>query len=113
MYNHSENAIDPRDQHVVSYHKDSKTFVCEASDWRANGITPVSYYFTIGGPKWIIYMWSEKFQRHICYKQTSQVKNEGEVIADVFTPYFSSLSGGTESQAHAASLGTELHILND
>jgi hypothetical protein len=113
MFKHEDNQIDPRDKYLVSYHKDSKTFVCEASDLRANGIEPVSHYFTIDGPKWVIYMWSETYQTSICYKQTSQIKNEGDVIADVFVPYFSVLTGGNDSKAHAASRGTELHILND
>lgn len=113
MYKHAENTIDPRDNEVISYYKEKKKFVCEASTLHANGIEPTLHHFTIGGPKWIIYLWSEKYQMSICYKHQSQVKNEGEVIAEVFVPYFGSLSGGNESKAHTASLGTELHILND
>ena len=113
MYNHSENTIDPRDKHLVYYNEDTKIFVCEASDLKANGITPISHHFTIGGPKWVIYMWSEKHQLHICYKHHQQITNDGDVIADVFVPYFSILTGGNDSRAHAASMGTELRILND
>ncbi len=113
MYKHSENAIDPRDTHLVTYAKDSKSFIVEASSLKANGISPESHYFTIGGHKWVIYLWSEKYKLHICYKHQRQVKRSGEVIADVFAPYFGILTGSNDSKAHTASLGTELHILND
>ena len=114
MYKHDENTIDPRDKHLVSYEPKSKRFVTEASDLKANGIKPIQHHFTIGGPKWIIYLWSEKYQMHICYKHQRSVKTyDGDIFSDVFVPYFGILTGGNDSKAHAASLGTELHIFND
>lgn len=111
MYKHDENTIDPRDPDLVTY--SNKKFVVEASSLKANGIEPISHLYTIGGRKFIIYLWSEKFQTYICYRQQRQVKHHDEVAADVFVPYFGILTGGRDSKAHAASLGTELHILND
>jgi hypothetical protein len=113
MYKHSENAIDPRDTNLVTYSPKTKCFVTEASSLKANGIVPESHHYTIGGPKWVIFLWSEKYQLHICYRHQRQVRQNGELVADVFVPYFSIITGENKSKAHAASLGTELHILND
>jgi hypothetical protein len=113
MYKHSENTIDPRDTNLITYSKESKKFIVEASSLKANDISPELHYYTIGGNKWIIFLWSEKYQLHICYRHQRQVKQNEEVIADVFAPYFGILTGGNDSKAHTASLGTELHILND
>lgn len=113
MYKHDENTIDPRDTNLITYVPESKRFVCEASMLKANGIEPVSHHYTIGGSKFIVHLWSEKFQTYICYRFKEQKWFRGELVADVFTPYFGILTGGNDSKAHAASLGTELHILND
>lgn len=112
-YKHSENAIDPRDKYLVTYSPKSKRFIVEASSLKANGIEPESHHYTIGGPKWVIFLWSEKYQLHICYRHQRQVRQNGELIADVFVPYFSSITGRNSSKAHSDSLGTELHIIND
>ena len=112
MYKHSENAIDPRDTNLVTYSKESKRFITEASSLKAAGISLKSHYYTIGNI-WVIFLWSEKYQLYICYRHQRQVKQNEEVVADVFVPYFGILSGGNSSKAHTASLGTELHILND
>lgn len=113
MYKHSENTIDPRDKNLVTYSKSSKIFIVEASSLKAAGITPESHRYTIGGQKWVIFLWSEKYQLHICYRHQRQVRENGELIADVFVPYFSIITGGNSTKAHKDSLGTELHILND
>lgn len=113
MYKHDENVIDPRDTNLISYMPETKRFIVEASTLKANGIEPFSHHYTIGGPKWTIYMWSEKYQTHITYRHVRQVKIHDEVVADLFVPYFGMIIGTNESLAHTASFGTELHILND
>jgi hypothetical protein len=114
MYKHEENQIDPRDKSLVTYNTQSKRFCTEASSLHAAGIEPHSHHFTIGGPKWVIYLWSEKFEMSIPYVHSRKVKDsEGELIADIFTPRFDSIVTLKEHNAHSASLYTELHILND
>jgi hypothetical protein len=113
MYKHSENAIDPRDTNLVTYSPESKQFIVEASMLNAQGISPKGHTFTIGGRRWVIYLWSEKYKMHICYKHQRQITRNAELVADVFVPYFGILTGGNDSKAHTASLGTELHIIND
>ena len=113
MYKHDENVIDPRDKHLVSYTPEKKKFVTEASSLKGSGIEPTSHHYTIGGPKWIIFMWSEKFQLHITYVWNRAVKHGDEVVADVFVPKFDMIVTLNEHRAHAASMGSELHILND
>lgn len=113
-FKHSTDTIDPRDNHLISYNEMSKLFVVTASDLRANGIEPTMHNFTIGGNRWIIYLWSEKYQLHICYKWNRKITDPyGDLIADVFVPYFGMISTLNETRANQASLGTELHILND
>jgi len=111
MYKHNENTIDPRDTNLVTY--SNKKFIVEASMLGSMGIEPESHYFTIGGPKYVIYLWSEKYKLHICYKHQRQIIQNEDLVADVFVPYFGILTGSNDSKAHTASLGTELHILND
>jgi hypothetical protein len=114
MYKHEENQIDPRDKNLVTYSPTSKRFIVEASSLRGSGIEPQSHHFTIGGPKWTIWIWSEKFQTSILYVHNRSVKSpDGELVADVFTPRFDMITSTNESNAHTASIGTELHILND
>ena len=113
MYKHEENTIDPRDKNLVTYSPTSKKFITEASSLKAAGITPISHLYTIGGTKFVIHLWSEKYKTHICYRFNEQKWFRGELIADIFTPYFGILTGGNDSKAYSASLGTELHILND
>ena len=113
MYKHNENTIDPRDTNLITYVPKTKRFICEASMLKANGIEPVSHHFTIGGSKFVIHLWSEKFQTYICYRFKEQKWFRGELIADIFTPYFGIISTDKELKAHDASIGTELHILND
>jgi hypothetical protein len=113
-YKHDDNTIDPRDINLVSYNPKSKRFITEASMLKSMGIQPFQHLYTIGGWKAVIYMWSEKHQYNIVYKQNREVKSpDGELIATVFVPYFGIISGGNQSKAHTDSLGTELHILND
>lgn len=113
MYNHSENTIDPRDTNLVTYSPKNKRFIVEASMLKANGIEPISHLYPIGGSKFVVHLWSEKYKLHICYRQKRQVRQNGELVADVFVPYFSIITGGNSLKAYTASLGTELHILND
>ena len=113
MYKHDENTIDPRDTNLVTYSPKSKQFIVEASSLKANGIEPISHLYTIGGTKFVIHLWSEKFQTYICYRFKEQKWFRGELIAEIFTPYFGILTGSNDSKAHIASFGTELHILND
>ena len=114
MYKHDDNTIDPRDTNLVTYAADSKKFIVEASMLRAMGITPESHLYTIGGHRFVIHLWSEKFQTYICYRSMKSKKSpDGETIADVFAPYFGILTGGNSTKAYMASMGTELHILND
>ena len=114
VYNHQETAIDIRDKHVISYNSKSKRFITEASTLKANDISPTAWHYTIGGWKQVIWLYSHKLDYYICYRfSRRECDAAGEVVADVFTPHFGVLSGGNSSKAHTASLGTELHILND
>jgi len=114
MFKHEENQIDPRDKSLISYNPQSKRFCVESSSLQAAGIEPIFHHYTIGGPKWVIYLWSEKFEMSIPYVHFRQVKDsEGELIADVFAPRFDMIETLKKHNAHAASLYTELHIQND
>jgi hypothetical protein len=113
MFKHDENTIDPRDTQLVSYLPYTKRFVVESSSLKAAGITPEVQHYTIDGTKFVVHLWSEKFQTYICYRFKKQRWFRGELISEVFTPYFDILSGGNVTKAYTASLGTELHILND
>lgn len=111
VYKHEENQVDPRDKNLVTYSVASKRFIVEASSLKAAGVSLIYIY---GGKKLILWLWSEKFQLSIPYVHHRQVKSpDGELIADVFIPRFDSIVTLREHNAHAASLGTELHILND
>jgi len=113
-YKHTSEGLDPRDKNLVSYNKDRKIFVTEASSLRAAGIEPASHQYVIDGNKYIIWLWSEKLGTHICYRHADKVKSpDGELIADVFKPHFSMIVTDTDSKARKQSDGTELHILND
>lgn len=113
-FKHDDTTIDPRDKSLVTYSKESRKFIVESSSLYGAGIQPVNHNFIIGGDKWVIYLWSEKYQMHICYKWNKNVIDvEGELVADIFTPYFGMISTLNETRANQASLGTELHILND
>ena len=113
-FKHTSEGLDPRDKHLVSYSKDTKIFVTEASSLRAAGIEPASHHYVINGPKYIIWLQSEKLGTHICYRHADKVKSpDGELIADVFKPYFSMIATDADHKARKQSEGTELHILND
>jgi hypothetical protein len=114
MYKHEENQIDPRDKSLITYNPQSKRFCTESSSLHATGIEPQSHHFAIGGPKWTIWVWSEKFQTSVLYVHNRSIKSpDGELIADVFTPRFDMVTSNNELNARSASMGTELHILND
>ena len=114
MYKHDENTIDPQDKHLVTYVKGKRKWITEASSLQANGISPTQHHYTIGGIKKIIYLWSERYKLHICYRHShKELDTAGEVMADVYTPYWGIISGGNETLANQASLGTQLVILND
>lgn len=113
-FKHSEDTLDPRDASLVTYSSKSKRFITEASTLRANGIAPFSMKYVVGGSKYVLFLWSEKYKLHITYRFARKVYDAAnEVVADVFTPYFGAITGRNESLAHQASLGIELHILND
>jgi len=111
-FKHGPQSLDPRDKHLVSFNPDTKIFVTEASSLKGAGIEPASHQYVIGGHKYIIFLWSEKAQIYITYRYTRKV-TDGDVIADVFTPYFGMIVTDAEFKANQLSLGTELHILND
>lgn len=113
-FKHSEATLDPRDKNLVSYNSESKRFVTEASTLRAADIEPVKNDYVLGGHKYTLFLWSEKYGLHIRYRFDRKVYDRnGEVVADVFTPYFGIISTRAESLASTAAAGTELHILND
>ena len=113
MYKHDDNVIDPRDKHLVTYSKDTKWFIVEDSDLRARGIEPFQHLYTIGGWKWVIYMWSEKHQIHIPYRLYKTESHDGDILAWIYRPYFGMITDSKELFADRDSKGTELHILND
>lgn len=113
-FKHSEDTIDVRDIHLITYSKEKKRFVVEVSDLRANGIEPISHHFVMGGYKWVIYLWSEKYKIHICYVYSKTIRDsDGGVVAEIFKPYFGMVTSHNETLARMASEGTELHIIND
>jgi len=112
MYNHEENQIDPRDKHLVTYSPNSKRFIVEASSLKGTGIQPQRHQ-NILGDYYYLWLWSEKLQTSILYKEQRSVKSEdGEVIANVFVPSFSMITSDKELNARSLSKETELHILN-
>lgn len=112
-YKHKLNQIDPRDRHLVSYDADNKRFTVEASDLKGYGIEP-EWHRGVISSYYYLWMWSERLQRSILYILTGRVRNtDNEVIADVFTPRFDSISSQTDVEAYTLSAGTELHILAD
>jgi hypothetical protein len=114
-FKHDETTLDPRDKHLVSYNKETKRFVCESSDLRGAGIDP-EFRRDVLFTGYILWVYSPLFDRCILYRENKakQVRDgEGELIADVFTPHFSSIASDMERRMMEASLGTELHILND
>lgn len=113
QFNHGEHTIDPRDENVVTYNKDKKLFITEYSDLECIGVTTQTHVFTIGGPRECIYLWSEKIKFHVPYKFNRHIMNGDEIAGDIFLPEFSMVCTDKEFAAQQASLGTELHILND
>lgn len=114
-FKHGEKTIDPRDTHLVSYHKPSKHFVCTSSDLRGAGIEP-EYVHEVLFKGYILWMYSPLFDRFILYRENKAkrvVDGEGDLQVEVFTPYFSCISSDIERKMMEASLGTELHLLND
>ena len=112
-FRHDENVIDPRDKHLVTYSKDTKRFIVEDSDLRANGIEPMDHTYTIGRRTKIIFLWSEKHQIHITYRLYKTVTKDGDLLACIYQPYFGTITDNKELFANRDSKGTELHIIND
>ena len=113
-YKHDRNTIDPRDKSLVTYSKKSRKFIIESSSLHGAGIEPAIHNFIIGGDTWVINLWSEKYQMHICYKWNKKVIDaDGDLVADIFTPYFDMVTTLNGTRACQASIGTELHIIND
>ena len=113
-YKHDVDGIDPRDKHLISYDKNTKHFVVEASDLKGAGIEP-QYTTGVLYKGFYLYIWSDKYQIWVLYREnkSKRVMNGEDVIADVFTPDFSIVSSHEELLARKDPEGTELHIIND
>ena len=103
-FNHSENQIDPRDKNLISYNRDSKSFIVDASDLKANGITPMHHVSAINNC-WIIWMWSERLNKSLAYKRKQNIMDPSgeELVATEFIPF----------EYNEFTVVTTLHILND
>ena len=113
MYKHEENQLDPRDKDLVTYSPKSKRFIVEASSLKGSGIEP-QFHQGVLGSYYYLWLWSEKLQTSILYKEKNAVKSpDGEIIANVFIPEFTMITTDKELKARSLSLETELHILND
>jgi len=112
-YKHDENQLDPRDKQLVTYSPSTKRFIVEASSLKGSGIEPQFHRGTLGC-YYYLWLWSEKLQTSILYKEQREVKSpDGEVIANVFIPEFTMITTDKELNARSLSKETELHILND
>lgn len=113
MYKHEENQLDPRDKALVTYSPKSKRFIVEASSLKGSGIEP-QFHQGVLGSYYYLWLWSEKLQTSILYKEKNAVKSpDGEIIANVFIPDFTMITTDKELKARSLSKETELHILND
>jgi len=113
MYKHEENQLDPRDKDLVTYSPTTKRFIVEASSLKGSGIEP-QYHPGVLGSYYYLWLWSEKLQTSILYKEKNVVKSsDGEIIANVFIPDFTMITTDKELKARSLSKETELHILND
>ena len=113
MYKHEEAQLDPRDTSLVTYSKNSKRFIVEASSLRGAGIEP-QWHTSVVGSYFYLWLWSEKLQTSILYKKVKTLRDpDNDPIADVFVPNFTMIVTDTDLKASELSAGTELHILND
>ena len=113
MYKHEENQLDPRDKALVTYSPTTKRFIVEASSLKGSGIEP-QFHQGVLGSYYYLWLWSEKLQTSILYKEKNAVKSpDGEIIANVFIPDFTMITTDKELKARSLSKETELHILND
>ena len=113
MYKHEEAQLDPRDTNLVTYSKNTKRFIVEASSLHGAGIEP-QWHTSVIGSYFYLWLWSEKLQTSILYKRIRTVRDaDNDPIAEVFVPSFTMIVTDTDLKARELSEGTELHILND
>ena len=109
MYKHSEDAIDPRDKQLITWNKESRRFIVEASTLSTNGIEPRRTHPSAK----MIWLWSNKHEVYVPYKKTSRVLNGDDVAAEIYTPYWWMITTNAQTLAMIDSRDTELHIIND
>ncbi len=114
VYMHEENAIDPRDSSIITHDVKTKRLICEASDLKDTGSFPQYHEGTIG-KGFYISVWSEKFKLWCLFKENKKKRrmNDDEIVAEVYDPYWSSVTTEKEFLASQAFEGYELHIIND
>jgi len=107
MYKHEENSIDPRDKNLVTYYPISKTFIVEMSMLAGKKITPFRFNNSLGKTEWYIWVWANKLDTYIKYKQDRRVTDpDGDLVSTIFLPVHS-------NYLPKEAIGTSLHILND
>jgi len=112
-YKHTDNLIDPRDNHLVTINKEKKLIITEVSDLKAHGISPELHNGALG-TYWYIWIYSPKADFNVCFKKYRSITNfDGEDVADVFVADFPSIWNSKQLKAKELLQGWELHILND
>jgi hypothetical protein len=107
-YKHTDNLIDPRDNHLVTINKEKKLIITEVSDLQGAGIQPELHTYALG-TYWYIWIYSPKADFNVPFKCIKTNTDN----TDVFVAYFPSIWNSKQLKAQKLLQGWELHILND
>ena len=107
-YKHTDNLIDPRDNHLVTINKEKKLIITEVSDLQGVGIQPELHINALG-THWYIWIYSPKADFNVPFKCIKTNTDN----TDVFVSDFPSIWNKKQAIARELLQGWELHILND